>query len=164
MNRLIERTCTIEMGHRLPDHKGKCRNIHGHSWKVCIAVSGRIKHEMGAPDDGMIKDYDVLKAALKTIDELFDHTLTLCSHDPLVELLRATAYGVELTFPHGYQFQCAYGKVNVLQNLPPTSENLAFVWSKVASNTLDFKPTDNAIFEGISVKETENSEAFYSLQ
>jgi len=160
--KIIERTCTIEMGHRLPDHKGKCRNIHGHSWKITLAVSGFVRHELGHPEDGMIVDYDVIKAALKRIDELFDHTLTLCDHDPLVNSLikESNAPGPQ-SFPWGLRYTTCYGVINVLVGWPPTSENLAYLWGELAKDILNFSSAKGSpVFEGISVKETENSEAF----
>jgi len=31
-----------EMGHRLPEHFGQCKNIHGHSYKMLVEFEGEI--------------------------------------------------------------------------------------------------------------------------
>ena len=31
-----------EMGHRLPEHFGNCKNIHGHSYKMIAEFEGRL--------------------------------------------------------------------------------------------------------------------------
>ncbi|MBS1263194.1 MAG: hypothetical protein MAG715_00364 [Methanonatronarchaeales archaeon] len=36
--------------HRLTQHPGACRNLHGHRWKLEVRITGRID-----PDDGMVK-------------------------------------------------------------------------------------------------------------
>ena len=32
-----------EMGHRLPEHFGNCKNIHGHSYKMIAEFEGEIE-------------------------------------------------------------------------------------------------------------------------
>ena len=34
-----------EMGHRLPEHFGKCKNIHGHSYKMMVELEGDLDDE-----------------------------------------------------------------------------------------------------------------------
>lgn len=55
--------------HVLKGHKGKCRNLHGHTWKVEAVVVG---HKLNAM--GMVMDFSVLKERLKMILERVDHT------------------------------------------------------------------------------------------
>ena len=45
-----------EMGHRLPEHFGLCKNIHGHSYKMIVEFEGELDEQ------GMVIDfYDVEK-------------------------------------------------------------------------------------------------------
>ena len=67
-----------EMGHRLPDHFGKCKNIHGHSYKMLVEFSGELDK------NGMIIDYyDVEKIINPVIDKL-DHAFMINKNDKIV--------------------------------------------------------------------------------
>jgi 6-pyruvoyltetrahydropterin/6-carboxytetrahydropterin synthase len=56
-----------EMGHRLPEHFGKCKNIHGHSYKMIVEIEGDVL------ESGMVMDYYDLKKIVKPIVEELDH-------------------------------------------------------------------------------------------
>lgn len=64
-----------EMGHRLKNHKGKCINLHGHSYKLLVELTGKVQ------DDGMVLDYfDVKEIISPLIDEL-DHSVIISKDD-----------------------------------------------------------------------------------
>ena len=64
-----------EMGHRLQCHKGKCYNLHGHSYKLIVEFSG------GITEEGMVLDYfDVKEIIAPLVDEL-DHAVIISSKD-----------------------------------------------------------------------------------
>ncbi len=64
-----------EMGHRLPEHFGKCKNIHGHSYRMIVELEGSLD------DQGMIMDYfDLKKIVIPIIDEL-DHAFMVYERD-----------------------------------------------------------------------------------
>ena len=66
-----------EMGHRLPEHFGLCKNIHGHSYKMIIEFEGELDEQ------GMVIDfYDVEKIIAPIIDEL-DHSFMVKDDDKL---------------------------------------------------------------------------------
>ena len=66
------------MAHALLEHDGDCRNIHGHSYRLHVTVSGRPMHEPGHPKDGMVVDFKQLKLLIKEkILQLYDHALVL---------------------------------------------------------------------------------------
>ena len=57
--------------HFLRNYKGKCENLHGHNWKVEVAISG---DELDA--SGMILDFGDLKMQVtEVLDELDHHNL-----------------------------------------------------------------------------------------
>jgi 6-pyruvoyltetrahydropterin/6-carboxytetrahydropterin synthase len=60
-----------EMGHRLPFHKGLCKNIHGHSYKMNVEITG------GLDKNGMVIDFFDLNRIVKPIIEKYDHAF-LC--------------------------------------------------------------------------------------
>ncbi len=59
------------MGHRLPFHKGLCKNIHGHSYKLNVEITG------GLDKNGMVIDFFDLNKIVKPIIEKYDHAF-LC--------------------------------------------------------------------------------------
>lgn len=77
----IAKEFTWEMGHRLPFHEGKCKNLHGHSYKCMVELTGE-------PDkNGIVLDYyDVKKIIEPIIDEL-DHSFMVNKND--IELIEA---------------------------------------------------------------------------
>jgi len=72
-------------GHRLLDHDGVCRHLHGHNAAVEIDVRN-------AQLDGrtMVCDFSDIKRIIKAwIDEQIDHKMVLRRDDPLVQILQA---------------------------------------------------------------------------
>lgn len=69
-----------EMGHRLPYHKGKCVNLHGHSYKAVIEIEGTIDK------NGLVIDFYDLKKIVNPIIEKLDHAFMVYDQDK--ELLR----------------------------------------------------------------------------
>ena len=65
-----------EMGHRLPNHKGECKNIHGHSYKMIIELSGELDVK-----SGMIVDFYDLGLIVKPIVKKFDHSFLVYKND-----------------------------------------------------------------------------------
>lgn len=57
MNSEITKQWTFDAAHQLPNHDGKCRNLHGHTYTVIIGLEGPIKGVNGDPDEGMVIDY-----------------------------------------------------------------------------------------------------------
>lgn len=71
----IAKEFSWEMGHRLPFHNGKCRHLHGHSYKCMVELTGDLDA------NGMVVDYfDVKKIIGPVIDEL-DHAFMVSSND-----------------------------------------------------------------------------------
>ena len=55
--------------HALRNYKGRCENIHGHNWKVEVAVvSDRLNNE------GVVIDFQILKQKLEKALKSLDHT------------------------------------------------------------------------------------------
>lgn len=64
-----------EMGHRLLYHKGKCKNLHGHSYKLLVEFAGQ-------PDEnGMIMDYYDVKEIVGPVIERLDHSIMVFDKD-----------------------------------------------------------------------------------
>ncbi|WP_086134801.1 6-carboxytetrahydropterin synthase [Methylocaldum sp. RMAD-M] len=70
-------------GHRLMEHTGKCRHLHGHSVKAAITVIAESLNEQG-----MVCDFAEISAvASEYIDRQLDHNLLLHKDDPLLPAL-----------------------------------------------------------------------------
>ncbi|MCL5030236.1 MAG: 6-carboxytetrahydropterin synthase [Bacteroidetes bacterium] len=67
-----------EMGHRLPEHFGKCKNIHGHSYKMLVEIEGEVL------ESGMVMDYYHLKDAIEPLVEKMDHAFLVHKEDKIV--------------------------------------------------------------------------------
>lgn len=73
-----------EMGHRLQCHKGKCFNLHGHSYKLQIEFEGKVDK-----DSGMVLDYFDVKDIVAPIVDKLDHTVIVWEKDTeLIEMLK----------------------------------------------------------------------------
>ena len=71
-------------GHRLMNHPGKCKHIHGHSVKAAITLQAGQLNEQG-----MVCDFaDIAAASAPFIDSELDHNLLLHKDDPLVGILQ----------------------------------------------------------------------------
>ena len=55
--------------HQLHAHKGKCKNLHGHTFKVRVTVAG----ESLDAEQGFLVDFGDIKKDLNAILEEFDH-------------------------------------------------------------------------------------------
>ena len=62
----------FEASHQLKDHDGKCRNLHGHSWRGQLIVKGTRLNGEG-PKRNMVVDYAVLGEVTREIETLLDH-------------------------------------------------------------------------------------------
>jgi len=76
----VSKEFTWDMAHRLTFHDGKCKNLHGHTYKVRIECKGN-------PDaNGIIVDFYDIKEAWKKWDDRLDHATIVYEHD--VNLLK----------------------------------------------------------------------------
>ena len=65
-----------EIAHRLPNHPGACRYIHGHSYLFEVTVQGKQDHV-----SGMVVDFSYLKDDIKDCIGHWDHSLLLVKGD-----------------------------------------------------------------------------------
>ncbi|MCR5704552.1 MAG: 6-carboxytetrahydropterin synthase QueD [Eubacterium sp.] len=65
---------SFDAAHFLKDYEGKCKNIHGHRWKVIVEIAKETLETEG-PKRGMVLDFGDLKAVLKELCNELDHSL-----------------------------------------------------------------------------------------
>ena len=110
----ITKIFRFEMAHVLHNHRGLCKNIHGHSYHLHVTLTGEINNEPGSSDDGMLMDFGDLKAIVKDkILNQFDHALVVNSKAPFADEIQKLPFERIMAVP----FQ-------------PTCENLILNFAK----------------------------------
>ncbi|GIZ51222.1 6-carboxytetrahydropterin synthase QueD [Noviherbaspirillum aridicola] len=106
----ITRKLEFDAGHRIPDHKSQCRNLHGHRYTLEITLVGEVIQQDGNSDNGMIMDFSDVKAlARQHLVDVWDHAFIAYEKDSAV-----------LEFLHSLP-----GHKTVVIKSIPTVENLA---------------------------------------
>ncbi|AOF52247.1 6-carboxytetrahydropterin synthase QueD [Rodentibacter caecimuris] len=68
----ISKEFSFDMAHLLDNHDGKCQNLHGHTYKLQVEITGDL-HENGAKKS-MVMDFSDLKNTVKkAILDPMDH-------------------------------------------------------------------------------------------
>lgn len=142
---IVTKYIEIDMAHRVPNHKSKCRNLHGHRYRVTVGVLGAVKRSKGKPDEGMVIDFGDLKAILMDkIDTVFDHNAMFYKNDPALRGLLATQ-----------KFQ---SKRIQLVPFIPTAEKIAEHFFQILELPLKNK---GILLEWVKINETPSSSAIY---
>ncbi|HZV12405.1 MAG TPA: 6-pyruvoyl tetrahydropterin synthase family protein [Candidatus Kapabacteria bacterium] len=68
-----------EMGHRLPEHFGACKNVHGHSYRMNVEVEGEVR------PSGMVMDFFDLKKSVQPLVDKLDHSFLCDESDMLMK-------------------------------------------------------------------------------
>lgn len=71
-------------GHRLMNHSGKCRHLHGHSVKAAISIT----HENLDQQNSMVCDFSDVKECVESfVNTQLDHNFLLHKDDPIIPAL-----------------------------------------------------------------------------
>ena len=62
---ILTKAVQFEAAHCLPGHRGKCAQLHGHSYRLEVSLRGPLKQEPGASDDGMVMDLQDLSEIIR---------------------------------------------------------------------------------------------------
>jgi 6-pyruvoyltetrahydropterin/6-carboxytetrahydropterin synthase len=143
---IVEKEIGIDMGHRVPNHKSACRNLHGHRYKIVVGVSGFLIDKKGDSSEGMVIDFKDLKTVLMNeIHDKFDHGFVMYDGDKFVDKFR------ELKETEGQNIHFV--------PFIPTAENLAKYWFELMEQIL--KNEYKIELKYIKVWETPTSVAIY---
>lgn len=83
----ITKQFDFETGHALYGYDGKCKNVHGHSYKLSVTVIGHPISDTSNVKYGMVIDFSDLKVIVQEeIVEQFDHATVFNKNTPHVEL------------------------------------------------------------------------------
>ena len=139
MSHQVQKTFSVCTAHRLMDHPGACRNLHGHNYNITVYLEAK---ELNS--QGMVIDFGNVKQLIGTyINNLYDHKTVLQKTDPLLDVLMPVM-GNSLTV-----MDCA-----------PTAENMAETLHKNITHLLTV-PYDVVKVVRVDVEETKNSIAVY---
>lgn len=131
----------FETGHALYGYDGKCRNVHGHSYKLSVTVIGSPITDPNNVKLGMVIDFGDLKKIVKEeIVDLFDHATVFNQNTPHKELAK------ELS-DRGHHV--------ILVDYQPTSENMVIDFSSKIKKRL---PAHIKLF-ALKLQETDSSYA-----
>ncbi len=74
----LTREFSFEMSHVLRNYDGPCRNVHGHSYRLFVTLSGIPVNDADNPKNGMVMDFTELKnIVLSRIVNQFDHSVVI---------------------------------------------------------------------------------------
>lgn len=88
----ITKQFSFETGHALYGYDGKCKNVHGHSYRLDVTVIGTPISDNTNVKFGMVIDFTDLKKIVKAeIVDVFDHATVFNKNTPHVELAKELA-------------------------------------------------------------------------
>ena len=90
----ITKRLEFDAGHRIPQHKSQCRNLHGHRYALEITLEGEPIDDPASSDHGMLMDFSDVKAIAKAhVVDPWDHAFIVHEDDTLVRDLLAQIPG-----------------------------------------------------------------------
>jgi len=135
----ITKQFTFETGHALYGYDGKCRNVHGHSYKLSVTVIGEPITDKEHVKLGMVIDFGDLKKIVKSeIVDQFDHATVFNKNTPHLELAK------ELK-DRGHHV--------ILVDYQPTSENMVIDFAQKIQKHLP----SHIVLHSLKLQETETS-------
>lgn len=135
----ITKEFTFEMAHALYGYDGKCKNVHGHSYKLEVCVIGEAIKDENNPKYGMVIDFGDLKKIVKSeVVDVMDHAIMLNTNTPhkaLANDLKASGHDI------------------VEVNYQPTSENMVADFAKKIQSKLP----ERIKLHSLKLRETETA-------
>ena len=135
----ITKQFSFETGHALYGYDGKCKNVHGHSYKLSVTVIGKPITDNSNVKYGMVIVFTDLKKIVKEeIVDLFDHATVFNQNTPHIELaseLKSRGHHV------------------ILVEYQPTSENMVIDFAQKIQSRLP----ENIALHSLKLQETDTS-------
>ena len=80
----IKRFVETDTGHRVPNHKSKCKHMHGHRYRWEAVIEGDVVQKSGVSEEGMLMDFSDISKILETyIHDIVDHSFIVYENDLL---------------------------------------------------------------------------------
>lgn len=142
----ITKEFNFETGHALYGYDGKCKNVHGHSYKLSVTVIGTPIADNNHVKYGMVIDFKDLKNIVEgEIVDRFDHATVFNKNTPHVELaneLQTRGHNV------------------ILVDYQPTSEMMIIDFAEIIKSKLP----SNIQLHSLKLQETGTSHAEWYAQ
>ena len=137
----ITRKLEFDAGHRIPDHKSQCRNLHGHRYTLLITLVGTVISQEGQSNNGMVMDFSAVKALANAhLVDVWDHAFLVYAGDTAVR-----------------QFLDSLpGHKTVVLDCIPTVENLARVAFDILSGVFLDRYSNGLALSKVTLYETPN--------
>lgn len=75
----------FDAGHRIPNHKSQCRNLHGHRYVIEVTLKGDVISQEDVSENGMVMDFsDVKRIAKESVVNVWDHAFLVFKQDVAV--------------------------------------------------------------------------------
>jgi len=156
---LVTKEIEIDMGHRVPNHKSKCSNLHGHRYKIEAGVDDKVISTEGVSDEGMVIDFGDLKAIMmEVIDGGFDHGFVMYDKDPFRYFFDIMQKGELLKISEDTAVGDDKPQKILFVDFIPTAENLAKHWFELLEPRLRERQIK---LKHVKVWETPTSTATY---
>ena len=142
----ITKQFSFETGHALHGYDGKCRNVHGHSYKLSVTVIGNPIEDSSHVKFGMVIDFSDLKKIVKEeIVDVCDQATVFNKNTPHVELAKELSQR---------------GHNVLLVDYQPTSEMMVIDFAEKIKTRLP----KNITLHSLKLQETETSYAEWFAQ
>lgn len=138
---IISKELSFEAAHMLSNYDGKCANLHGHSYHVCVEVIGDID-----PKTGMVVDYNYLKDYFERCDHAIIFSGDNVRNKAEQELFRWAS-------DHGMR------RLSMPDDMLPTAENMSSVFQKDLLDCLREKNMKHIRDVHVTISETRSSNA-----
>ncbi|MGQ0441996.1 MAG: 6-carboxytetrahydropterin synthase QueD [Methylophilaceae bacterium] len=132
----------FDAGHRIPNHKSQCRNLHGHRYALEITLSGDVIKQEQLSENGMVMDFsDVKRIAREAVTDVWDHAFLVYVEDKTVlDFLNSLPNHKTVIFPS-----------------VPTAENMATEAFKILQHHYHDMYGNDLKLERVRLYETPNS-------
>ncbi|MBC7697511.1 MAG: 6-carboxytetrahydropterin synthase QueD [Bacteroidia bacterium] len=132
----------FDAGHRIPNHKSQCKNLHGHRYAIEITLSGDIITEENTSENGMVMDFSDVKAIAKNaLVDKWDHAFLVYQYDiEVLKFLNSLDNHKTVIFP-----------------TVPTAENMAAEAFKILKSRYQNTYGNHLKLEKVRLYETPNS-------
>ena len=135
----ITKDFRFETGHALYGYDGKCKNIHGHNFKLSVTVTGSPITDKSHSKYGMVIDFSDLKKIInEEIINVYDHATVFNKNTPHIEEAN---------------FLSSRGHKILEVDFQPTSEMMVLNFAKIIASKLP----DNIKLHSLKLQETDTS-------
>lgn len=140
---------TFETGHALYGYDGKCKNVHGHGYKMEVTVIGEPISDPNNVKHGMVMDFgDLKKVVNEEVVDKYDHAIVFNSNSPhreLGEAMRAQGHEVILVdFQPTSELLVTYFAEHIRSRLPENIQLFSIKLSETETSYAEWYAGDNA--------------------